>query len=62
MKRRELIGFAAPFAIVFISRLPFLPPGLGTDKDGWWTIKAARDLAITGAYHYSRKPGFQVMG
>ncbi len=61
MKRRELISFAALFAIVFASRLPFLSPGFGTDEDAWWTIKAARDLATTGAYHYSRKPGFPVL-
>ncbi|MCD6531028.1 hypothetical protein J7K99_01120 [bacterium] len=61
MNRRELIGFAALFVIVFISRLPFLSPGFGTDEDGWRTIKAARDLAITGAYHYSRKPCFPVL-
>jgi len=61
MKRRELISFAALFAIVFISRLPFLSPGFGTDEDAWWTIKAAKDLATTGAYHYSRKPGFPVL-
>ncbi|GBC93142.1 hypothetical protein HRbin15_01629 [bacterium HR15] len=46
--------------IVFLSRLPFLTPGFGTDDDGWRVALTAQRLAHTGMYKPSRLPGYPV--
>lgn len=46
--------------LVFISRLPFLTPGFGTDDDGWRVALTAQRLAQTGVYKPSRLPGSPV--
>ncbi|NLD73623.1 MAG: hypothetical protein GX649_13020 [Chloroflexi bacterium] len=40
------------------SRLPFLGEGYGTDPDAWRVVGAARHIAETGEYAYSRAPGY----
>ncbi len=46
--------------MVFLSRLPFLTPGFGTDNDAWELAKSARHIGITGDYVASRFPGYPV--
>ena len=43
---------------VFLSRLPFLGPGFGTDPDAWRMAQSARHYATTGEYIVSRFPGY----
>ena len=50
-----LIGTA-----VFLSRLPFLLPGYGLDPDAWRVAFTARTIRSTGAYTFSREPGYPV--
>lgn len=49
------------FVIVFLTRLPFLGPGFGSDPDAWRIAGAARDIARTGHYAASRFPGAPVV-
>jgi hypothetical protein len=51
---------AMVFAIVFLSRLPFLDAGYGVNVDGWRVARVARDIATTGEYSLSRFPGYPV--
>jgi len=44
--------------IVFISRLPFLDAGYGTQPDAWRVAMTARSIALTGEYSASRLPGY----
>jgi hypothetical protein len=46
---------------VFVSHLPFLGPGYGTDTDTWKFATAIREMAGTGHYMASRLPGYPVM-
>jgi hypothetical protein len=48
---------ALVFFLVFLTRLPFLGPGFGSDPDAWRIAGAARDIARTGHYEASRFPG-----
>ena len=45
---------------VFLSRIPFVSPGAGTDTDGWYLVSAAREMVATGRYTRSRFPGYPV--
>lgn len=47
-------------SLVFLTRLPFLGPGYGTDPDAWRVAWAARVLATTGHYEASRFPGYPI--
>ena len=51
---------AAVALAVFLTRLPLLGPGLGTDNDAWSVAAAARFIARAGQYKVSRFPGFPV--
>lgn len=44
--------------LVFLSRLPFLGHGFGSDADAWRAIQAAQHLLDTGRYLPSRPPGY----
>ncbi len=46
------------FAVVLLSRLPWLGPGFGGDPDAWRTAWAANVIASTGHYEASRFPGY----
>ncbi len=46
--------------VTFLTRVPFLEPGYGTEPDNWRLIQAGRRIAATGAYHQSRSPGHPV--
>lgn len=52
--------FLAVFALVFVSRLPFLGAGYGWDSDAWRLAADARAIAETGRYAASRFPGYPV--
>ena len=48
------------FALVFITRLPFLDAGYGMNPDAWRVALVAREMAQTGEYKVSRFPGYPV--
>ncbi|HKA24396.1 MAG TPA: hypothetical protein VKF80_05410 [Candidatus Eisenbacteria bacterium] len=49
------------FLLVFLTRVPFLGPGFGSDPDAWRIAGAARDIGRTGHYEASRFPGAPVV-
>jgi hypothetical protein len=53
--------FVVVTGAVFLTRLPFLSPGLGADADAWRVYLAGRSIARTGAYVASRLPGYPVI-
>jgi hypothetical protein len=50
-------GFWIVLLLVFVSRLPFLLPGFGSEEDAWGLYYIARKVALSGAYEVSRLPG-----
>jgi hypothetical protein len=58
------LSLSRPWAIalicvaVLLTRLPFLGAGYGLHADNWRIALAARHIAQTGAYEYSRAPGY----
>jgi len=56
----SLVWLYVACAVVLLSRLPFLAPGYGNDRDAWLTATAARLISETGVYHESRVPGHPV--
>src|SRR5947209_17108478 len=50
--------YAVLFAVVLLSRLPFLNAGYGVEIDGWRVALAARHIAQNGVYEVSRFPGY----
>jgi len=48
------------FALVLLSRLPFLDAGYGLNIDAWRVARAAREIATTGEYTVSRFPGYPI--
>ena len=54
------VGFTLA-AVVFVTRLPFLWTGFGTDTDTWKLACALREIAQTGHYTASRLPGYPLM-
>ncbi len=50
-------GFLAVLVLVFVSRLPFLLPGFGSEEDAWGLYYIARKVALSGQYEVSRLPG-----
>ncbi|MBK7968792.1 MAG: hypothetical protein IPK08_07515 [Bacteroidetes bacterium] len=49
-------------AIIFLSRIPFIFSGYGSEEDAWGLILIARNIAATGVYEVSRLPGHPVQG
>ncbi len=47
--------------VVFVSHVPFLAPGYGTDSDSWKFASALREFSETGRYTASRLPGYPLM-
>ena len=43
--------------VVFLSRLPFLSVGFGTEEDSWLLPLTAKNIALSGHYELSRAPG-----
>jgi hypothetical protein len=60
LRLHAAIGGICLFALVFISRLPFLDAGYGLNIDAWRVARVARDIATTGQYSVSRFPGYPV--
>ena len=54
------ISLALLCAVVLLTRLPFLGAGYGLHADNWRVALAARHIAQTGVYEYSRAPGYPV--
>jgi len=48
----------AIFAIVLLSRVPYLDAGYGKHADGWRVARTAKMIVTTGDYQPSRPPGF----
>lgn len=57
----DTLLFLVVTGAVFLTRLPFLGPGLGADADAWRVYLAGRTIALTGAYTASRLPGYPVI-
>ncbi len=55
---RTAILPGAVFALVFLSRLPFLDAGYGMDPDAWRVAGVGREIAQHGDYVASRLPGY----
>src|SRR5260221_9947895 len=56
------LGVGALLAVcVFLTRLPFVWSGFGTDTDTWKFACAVREIADTGRYTASRFPGYPLM-
>jgi hypothetical protein len=55
------IRLALLFALVFISRFPFLTSGFGVDPDAWRLATSASDIHAGGSYTASRLPGYPVV-
>jgi hypothetical protein len=49
------------FALVFLSRIPFLAAGFGADPDAWRIANAANEIHDSGTYASSRLPGYPVV-
>ena len=47
-------------AIIFLSRIPFIFSGYGSEEDAWGLILTARNISATGVYEVSRLPGHPV--
>lgn len=46
--------------IVFLSRIPFIFAGYGSEEDAWGLILIARNISLSGIYEVSRMPGHPV--
>ncbi len=57
---RDLAIMAVVAGLVLLTRLPFLSAGYGADPDAWRLAGAARAIAESGQYVYSRAPGYPV--
>ena len=57
-RRTPQVLIAVAAAVVFLSRLPFLGNGYGSDADAWRVANAARYIATFGEYQASRLPGY----
>jgi hypothetical protein len=44
-------------SLIFVSRLPFIFNGYGSEEDAWGLILVARNIDLTGVYEVSRMPG-----
>lgn len=60
MQKRDTLILLGLGAVVFLSRLPFIPYGYGNDADAWSVAAAAESIARTGEYRFSRPPGHPV--
>lgn len=51
---------AIVFAVVLLSRVPFVDAGYGVNVDAWRVALTAREIALTGDYSVSRFPGYPI--
>ena len=56
-KDREQQWLILSLVVIFISRIPFLFSGYGSEEDAWGLILVARNIDLTGIYEVSRMPG-----
>jgi hypothetical protein len=55
--RKYKLGVLLASLAVFVSRLPFIFDGYGSEEDAWGLILTAREISRTGIYEVSRMPG-----
>ncbi len=55
--KKEKFWFWGILLIIFLSRIPFLLPGFGSEEDAWGLYVIAKKVATTGIYEVSRLPG-----
>lgn len=60
LTRREVVLIIAMCLTIFLTRLPWISAGYGTNPDAYRVIIAARHIAQTGEYTTSRLPGYPV--
>jgi hypothetical protein len=58
MNTRKILFAIVIAGLVFLTRIPFLDAGYGSDPDAWRMTDAARQMAGTGLYVPSRLPGY----
>jgi hypothetical protein len=58
LSRREMVFMAVIFLALLLTRLPWISAGYGLNPDSYRVITAARHIAQTGEYVYSRPPGY----
>jgi hypothetical protein len=58
MNAKHISTALAIAVVVFLTRLPLLDAGYGSDPDAWRMTTAAREMARTGIYTPSRLPGY----
>jgi hypothetical protein len=58
LSRSPRLQLTLLFAVVLLSRLPFLDAGYGVHVDAWRVARVAREVAMTGEYSVSRFPGY----
>lgn len=58
LTRREGVFMAVIFLALLLTRLPWISAGYGVNPDSYRVITAARHIAQTGEYVYSRPPGY----
>ncbi|MFC1591482.1 hypothetical protein ACFL43_03050 [Thermodesulfobacteriota bacterium] len=60
LRRLHWYALLAYTLILIASRLPFISAGYGMHIDTWAVSKAAKHIATTGQYSFSRSPGYPV--
>lgn len=59
--QHHYLNYTLLFAIVLISRLPFLSAGYGVEEDSWGMINALQRMHANGVFEVSRFPGHPVL-
>ncbi|MCB0819435.1 MAG: hypothetical protein KDC13_02340, partial [Bacteroidetes bacterium] len=58
--QNRLKYYVLPALATFLTRLPFIFAGYGSEDDSWGLVQNARLMAESGTYSYSRLPGHPV--
>ena len=59
--QHHYLNYVSLFAIVLLSRLPFLAAGYGVEEDSWGMINALQRMHANGVFEISRFPGHPVL-
>jgi hypothetical protein len=55
--KKEILNQWFILLVIFLSRLPFLNNGYGSEEDAWGLALTVKHIALNGAYEASRLPG-----